>query len=172
VHSVTTGLEMATAFAAQFESDPASFGLDVRLLLQAAHSLRATDYVHAQRLRRRISKHFFTALETVDVIATPTTARTAPPVPQDARATGEANFDTFDALTRFVTAANLTGLPAVSIPAGRDSAALPIGLQLISGPWREDLLLRIAMAAVRQVERRAPRINFSLLDRKRALAAI
>ena len=40
--------------------------------------------------------------------------------------------------------ANLTGLPAISIPCGFSSAGLPIGLQLTTKPFTEDLLLRIA----------------------------
>lgn len=39
---------------------------------------------------------------------------------------------------------SLVGLPSISIPFWAPGAALPIGLQLVAPPWREDLLLRIA----------------------------
>ena len=40
--------------------------------------------------------------------------------------------------------ANLAGVPAISIPCGFSGAGLPIGLQLTTKPFTEDLLLRIA----------------------------
>jgi len=40
-------------------------------------------------------------------------------------------------------AANLTGLPAISVPCGR-ADGLPVGMQLIAPKFREDVLLDIA----------------------------
>ena len=115
-------------------------------------------------MRRRICSHFAAALAEVDVIATPSTGMTAPPIAADALATGESDFCLLDRMSRFVTAANLTGHPAISIPAGYSAQGLPVGLQLIGRPWREDVLLQIADVADRLIERRPPRINFRLLD--------
>lgn len=39
---------------------------------------------------------------------------------------------------------NVTGQPAISVPAGRTSTGLPVGLQLVARPGREDLLLAVA----------------------------
>ena len=119
-------------------------------------------HVHAQRLRKRICSNFATALKTVDVIATPTTAGTAPLVPPNALGTGESDLVTLDRMTRFVTASNLTGLPAISFPAGYDSQGLPIGIQMIGRAWGEGLLLRLAAMAEPLVERRLPRMHFKL----------
>jgi amidase len=47
---------------------------------------------------------------------------------------------------RLPTFANLTGLPALVAPAGRDEAGLPIGVQLIGPRWSELRLLEIAGA--------------------------
>ena len=44
----------------------------------------------------------------------------------------------------FTVSANLTGLPALSIPAGLTSQKLPIGLQLIGRAFNEDVLLNLA----------------------------
>ncbi|RVX10350.1 Fatty acid amide hydrolase [Vitis vinifera] len=49
-------------------------------------------------------------------------------------------------LMRFVVAANLLGLPAISVPVGYDKQGLPIGLQLIGRPWGEASILRLASA--------------------------
>lgn len=166
VHFVTAAVEWAEAFERQYKTDRSAFGGDVRLMLLLARSLEPADYVHAQRLRRRICSHFATALTTVDVIATPTTAMVAPLVPVDALVSGESNLVTLDRMTRFVLAANLTGLPAISIPAGYDTQGLPIGLQLIGRAWSEALLLHVASVSEQFVTKRSPRRQFQLLDVK------
>jgi aspartyl-tRNA(Asn)/glutamyl-tRNA(Gln) amidotransferase subunit A len=64
---------------------------------------------------------------------------------------------------RFSTPPNLTGHPAISIPAGYDSGGLPVGLQAIGRYWHEHTLLRLAHAAERAVKRRVPGIDYRLL---------
>jgi aspartyl-tRNA(Asn)/glutamyl-tRNA(Gln) amidotransferase subunit A len=49
-------------------------------------------------------------------------------------------------LTRFTAPFNLTGLPAISIPAGFNSEGLPVGLQIVTQAWAEKKLLRVAHA--------------------------
>jgi aspartyl-tRNA(Asn)/glutamyl-tRNA(Gln) amidotransferase subunit A len=49
-----------------------------------------------------------------------------------------------DALCRFTFLGNLTGLPAASVPVGRDSRGLPMGLQLIGDAWDEATVLAAA----------------------------
>ena len=161
-HLVTVAVEWAAAFGNPHRRHRRFFGHDVRLVLALANTLRPNDYVHAQRLRRRIHANFTEVLKEVDVIATPTTAITAPSLRPDALASGESDFTTLDLLSRFVTAANLTGHPAISFPAGYDGQGLPIGLQLIGRRWREDVLLRAAAAAEMIVDRRRPRVWFDL----------
>jgi Asp-tRNA(Asn)/Glu-tRNA(Gln) amidotransferase A subunit family amidase len=164
VHQVTAACEWAAAFDRQYAADRRAFGLDVRLTLLLARSLRPTDYVHAQRLRRRICDGMARVLEGVDVIATPTTPCTAPALRRGAVAQGESDLSLLDRLSRFVIVANVTGLPAISVPAGYDGEGLPIGLQLIGRAWREDVLLRLAGAAEQFVPRRTPRVACSVYD--------
>ncbi len=45
----------------------------------------------------------------------------------------------------FTSLFNVTGQPAISVPVHYDDAAgLPVGVQLVAAPWREDLLLQVA----------------------------
>ena len=44
----------------------------------------------------------------------------------------------------YTIAVNLAGLPAISVPCGKDSAGLPIGLQLIGNRCQEKTILRAA----------------------------
>ena len=46
----------------------------------------------------------------------------------------------------FTVSANLSGLPAISVPSGRDADGLPIGLQLTAAAFAETTLLRVAAA--------------------------
>ena len=46
----------------------------------------------------------------------------------------------------FLTPFNLTGWPCAVVPAGAASDGLPVGVQIVAGPWREDVVLRAAKA--------------------------
>lgn len=96
-------------------------------------------YKKAKQLQKRISNEFSTAFSDVDVIATPT-------VPSTAFKIGE---NTDDPLKMYATdvctvTINIAGLPAISIPCGKDSLGLPIGLQLIGNKFSEQTLLNTA----------------------------
>ncbi|CAL5438346.1 unnamed protein product [Camellia sinensis] len=119
---------------------------DTRTNLALFRSFSASDYVAAQRLRRRLMYHHMEIFKKVDVIVTPTTGMTAPVIPPKALESGESNLQVSGNLMRFVLAANLLGLPAISVPVGYDKQGLPIGLQLIGRPWAEASILRLAAA--------------------------
>jgi Asp-tRNA(Asn)/Glu-tRNA(Gln) amidotransferase A subunit family amidase len=106
-------------------------------------------------------------LESVDAIATPTTGCCAPAIADDALETGESNLEMTGTIMRFAPAANLTGLPAISVPAGYDDAGLPIGLHLMGRAWEEHLLLRLAGVVEASVERRAPQVHYRYLGAPR-----
>ncbi|MSP23775.1 MAG: amidase [Myxococcales bacterium] len=162
-HLISIVTEMATAHLLYDRAHRGEYGLDVRLNLALARHLRGFDYVHAQRHRARVTQHFARALAGVDAIVTPTTGRTAPPLPEDALATGETNLPVVGQIIRFAAAANLTGLPAISVPCGYDDAGLPIGVQLMGRAWEEHRLLHFAALIERRHERTAPAVRFRYL---------
>ena len=69
---------------------------------------------------------------------------------------GESDLTTTVEIMRFATVGNLTGLPAISFPAGYTAKGLPIGMQAMGRAWQEALLLRLALAAEQIVEKKAP----------------
>jgi amidase len=98
-----------------------------------------------QRLSRRIVEAFVTSF---DLLVTPTMACLPPPV--GSRRTGTAD-DPLTPLLKsypmavFTSLFNVTGQPAISVPIYHDDATgLPVGVQIVAAPWREDLLLQIA----------------------------
>jgi len=155
-HMVTIVSEMLTSMTPQLNKDRRVFGHDVRLNLALARRLTNGDYVKAQRMRPRFYAGFQRAFEQADIIVTPTTACTAPEIQADALKTGDSNLPLLDRIMRFSPAANLTGLPGLSVPVGYDSSGLPIGLQIMGPAWSESRLLGVGLAVEKAVERRAP----------------
>jgi Asp-tRNA(Asn)/Glu-tRNA(Gln) amidotransferase A subunit family amidase len=164
-HLVTIIAEMATAHVELYRKHRNEYAHDTRLNLAIARALLGLDVIHASRIRTRISRNFADVLRRVDVIATPTTGCTAPPIAQDSLATGESNLTITDQIMRFAPVGNLAGLPALTLPVGYDADGLPIGLQLMGRAWDEALLLRIGLALEPRIERRTPRVHTRLLDR-------
>jgi Asp-tRNA(Asn)/Glu-tRNA(Gln) amidotransferase A subunit family amidase len=108
-------------------------------------------------------RHFKNAFRQVDMILTPAAGIVAPEIRKGALPGGESDLTTTIAIMRFSTAANMTGLPAISFPAGYTRKGLPIGLQVIGRAWDEVNLLRMALTAEQVVERRAPQLYYPLL---------
>ncbi len=101
-------------------------------------------YNKAQLLRRSIVVEFAKVFTGCDVLLTPTVPVTA--LRFGADMTPVEMYQT-DILT---CSANIAGLPAVSVPCGFDEKGLPIGLQLIGGKFREDIILNTALAFERE----------------------
>ncbi len=120
-----------------------AFGDEVkRRILVGTYALSAgyydAYYRKAQQLRRLIQQDFVTAFADVDLVLSPTTPTTAFEIGQK----------TADPVTMYLsdiytTAANLAGLPAMSVPAGFIDG-LPVGMQLIGRYFDEARLLNVA----------------------------
>jgi Asp-tRNA(Asn)/Glu-tRNA(Gln) amidotransferase A subunit family amidase len=163
VHLITIVSEMASAHAAHYRQHRRHYGADTRLNLALAYRITNTDYIQAQRHRLRLRSHFAKVFETVDVIVTPTTGRTAPEISKKALSSGESNLALTDQIMRFAPAANLIGLPALSVPTGYDHDTLPVGLQIMGRPWEEHLLLRLGGVVDGKVRRTKPRLYRSVI---------
>ena len=96
-------------------------------------------YIKAQKIRSIIKNDFDNVFKNVDAIFTPATPNTAFPI----------NREEIDPVQNylndiFTVPANLAGLPAISIPFGLDNSGLPIGMQLITNSFEEQMLLNIS----------------------------
>jgi amidase len=99
----------------------------------------------AQRFSRQIVESFLTCF---DLLVTPTMACLPPPV---GFWRAGADRDPLKALVNvypmgvFTSLFNVTGQPAISVPIHHDDATgLPVGIQIVAAPWREDLLLQVS----------------------------
>ena len=94
-------------------------------------------YRRADAARAVLRARYAEALRSFDILLSPVTADTAPLL-GSSLSDPAAMYET-DAYT---VAANLTGLPALSVPCGFDRQGMPIGMQLLAAPFAEPLLLR------------------------------
>jgi len=126
------------------------FGPEVkRRIMIGAYALSSgyydAYYIKAQKMRRLISDDFTKAYQQVDVIMGPTTPTTAFKL-------GEKSDPVSMYLSDIYTiAANLAGLPGISIPAGF-SNNMPVGLQIIGNYFEESKLLNVAYQYQQQTE--------------------
>ncbi len=143
-------LAEASAVMEPFRERRELFGPDVLTLLDQGRLLPATDYVNAQRLRRRMQREFNQIWTEVDCLLTPTTPNTAPRIGQTTVRFGGHEEDVRLATTRLLRGINALGLPALSMPCGLSAngnhAGLPIGLQIAAPAFQEALILRVAAA--------------------------
>ncbi len=122
----------------------AGFGAEVqRRIIIGTYCLSAgyydAYYGKASQVRTLIAADFKSAFDACDVIACPV-------APTPAFRIGEKNDDplTMYLSDIFTISANLAGIPALSVPCGFSGAGLPIGLQLMSRHFNEEMLLRVA----------------------------
>lgn len=136
--AMDTDLSALAALAASVPVSP-----DIRELL--ARSWTPAGFGAARVARRRLYDvlHGFFAAG-VDVLVTPSTATTAFPVGLRHPPDGFGGIVDGRQWSPFAFLANLTGQPAVSLPAGRTRAGLPVGIQLLGPRFSEPVLLEVA----------------------------
>jgi amidase len=120
------------------------FEPETQSLMDAASKLGAVDYVRATAGLRDVSRRIVAFFESYDLLLTPTLAQ--PPVPISALDDDDpwVQFANAGRFTPFTQVANITGLPAVSLPLSWSKANLPIGVQLIGRPAAEATLIRVS----------------------------
>jgi aspartyl-tRNA(Asn)/glutamyl-tRNA(Gln) amidotransferase subunit A len=96
-------------------------------------------YLRALKVRTLIKQDFDKAFEKYDCIITSTS-------PTPAFKIGERVEDPLRMYLSdiFTISANLAGIPAISIPCGFTEGGLPIGLQILTRPFDEEMLFRVA----------------------------
>jgi aspartyl-tRNA(Asn)/glutamyl-tRNA(Gln) amidotransferase subunit A len=101
----------------------------------------AIDYVDAMRMRAPMKRDFATLFERVDVIAAPTFATVALPIgmPFDKAYPGTSD-------TSLISACNLVGIPAISVPSGTGLHDLPTGFMLVAPAMEEARLAALGIA--------------------------
>jgi aspartyl-tRNA(Asn)/glutamyl-tRNA(Gln) amidotransferase subunit A len=120
------------------------FGLETkRRIMLGTYSLSSgyydAYYLKGLKVRTLIKQDFDEAFKKCDAILTPTAPTTAFKI-------GEKSSDPVSMYLSdiFTISANLSGIPAISLPCGFSKEGLPIGLQILAKPFAEQMLFRIA----------------------------
>lgn len=98
-------------------------------------------YLKALKVKALIKKAFDDAFSKYDLIIGPVAPTTAPKLGSSLQDPMKMYLSDI-----YTISANLSGLPAMSIPCGRDSKGLPIGMQLIGDCFKEKNIIRAAYA--------------------------
>jgi len=119
---------------------------------------RAALAVRAQRFRRWYRAEVLKLFEHVDAIIAPATPCTAPAIGQKTFVLDGVELPVRPNIGIYTQPISFIGLPVVAVPVPLNP--MPIAVQVIAPPWREDIALRIAYALEQAGVCVAPRPSF------------
>jgi aspartyl-tRNA(Asn)/glutamyl-tRNA(Gln) amidotransferase subunit A len=134
---VTLLCELAAAIG-QHSDRAQDYGADVWALIEQGRRFSAVDYLNTQATRAELARDFAALWADLDCLMMPTTPITAFAI--------DAKEEMRPETTRLTRPFNLLGWPALSLPCGISSEGLPVGVQLVAAPGREDVLFQAAAA--------------------------
>ncbi len=140
---VITAAEGASLHAERLRTRPQDFDPAVRDRLIAGLAIPAAWVAGAQRFRRYFHARMLKLFEEVDVILAPATPCRAPKLGQATMVLDGVELAVRPNLGIYTQPISFIGLPVAAVPVWLDGG-LPIGVQVIAPPWREDLALRVA----------------------------
>ena len=161
--------DLFDTFIAVWQVGPALHGVGEELmtplnrgLVESARASTAIDYGRAVAWLQALARRIVALWDELDVLLTPTLALTPVPIGWQESADGAIEQLLRNTeFTPFTAVANLTGLPAMSVPLHWNDEDIPIGVQAIGPPAGEELLLRLAaqLEAARPWAHRRPPVS-------------
>jgi Asp-tRNA(Asn)/Glu-tRNA(Gln) amidotransferase A subunit family amidase len=130
-HRTVMAVEAAAIHEGRLRSVPHDYDPNIRALLEEGLACPAPEYVRCKDAQRQLREEMLPCFTDIDALLTPATTGPAP----DAATTGDPLFN---------SPWSYTGLPTVCFPAGRSREGLPLGIQVVGAPWRENGLLTVA----------------------------
>ncbi|WP_458098159.1 AtzE family amidohydrolase [Roseomonas sp. WA12] len=140
---VITAAEGAALHLERLRTRPADFDPATRDRLIAGAAIPAAWVERAQRFRRWYRARVLDLFGTVDIVLAPCTPCRAPALRQTTMVMEGATVPLRPNIGVFTQPISFIGLPVCAVPVWLDSG-LPLGVQVIAAPWREDLALRAA----------------------------
>ena len=146
VRQTIVDAELIEVHQERFAAHPEGYGEDVRARLERASRVTLDEYVRARRealLLRRAMVKLFRPVEGILLPGFPVVA-----APVD---TTMANLNGKEVPYAFLGSPlagphTMTGFPAMVVPTGFSPEGLPVSLQIVSSPWEEGRIFRIANA--------------------------
>ena len=144
---------MAAPLAAAVDARLAELGRELadddlepftRVMADVGRSATATEVVGALEDVERAAHAVGPFFDTFDVWVSPTLGAPTPPLGHLDTSDLQAMFTRASVFSSMTSVSNVTGQPAISLPLARDAEGMPLGVQLVAGYGREDLLIRLA----------------------------
>ena len=140
---VITAVESAQLHLPNLKKRAADFEPLIRDRMLANALIPAAWYMQAQRVRRSYYRKVMRLFESVDVILAPATPRPAKKIGEETMTIRGKEMPARPNIGLLTQPISCIGLPVICAPAG-EVGGLPVGLQIIAAPWREDLCFRVA----------------------------
>ena len=139
-----TNVESSRLHLNRLRTRPQDFDSDTRDRFLAGAMLPATWYTRALQVRQWYKAHALALFEHCDVLIAPATPCVAPKMGEKNLVIQGQNHALRPNLGYFTQPISAIGLPSVVVPTKDEPSGLPIGVQIVAAPWREDLCLRVA----------------------------
>src|SRR5262249_28661364 len=140
---IVTSVEGAELHLPALSARAAEFDPKTRARFLAGALVPGAWYAHAQRFRRWYCRALAALLRTIDSVLRPVTPYRAFPMGQAFIEVGGQKLPAAGHLGVYTQPLSFAGLPIVAAPIA-GSGPLPLGVQVVAAPWREDLALRVA----------------------------
>ncbi len=152
---IITNAESSAFHLERLRTRAGDFDPDTRDRFLAGALLPASWYVQAQRVRRWHHDQAMALFQEVDILLAPATPCSAPLVGQKTMVLDGVELPVRPHMGLFTQPISCIGLPVCAVPMALPGA-MPIGVQVIAAPWREDHCLRVAAELERRGVARAP----------------
>jgi aspartyl-tRNA(Asn)/glutamyl-tRNA(Gln) amidotransferase subunit A len=136
--------EASAYHAPMLDRHPELYTPPVRQRLEMGRYVLAEDYARARAGAEALRRDVDEALEEVDALVLPTVPITAQPIGSATLALAGQAYPVRALMLRLTQLFDVTGHPAISLPCGRSSDNLPVGLQLVGRRGQTPRLLTLA----------------------------
>lgn len=141
---VITTAESSALHLGRIQTRPADFDPDTRDRFISGAMVPAAWVQHAQRFRSWYREKVLSLFGGVDLLIAPATPFPALPSGTKTITLAGEELPARPNIGLFTQPISFIGLPVVTVPVWLDGLKLPLGVQLIAPPWREDLALKVA----------------------------
>lgn len=141
---IMTCAEGAELHFSQIQSRPQDYDPDTRDRFIAGTMIPAVWLQRAHKVRHYFRDKFIEIFKTTDVLIAPTTPCLAPELGQKTLPFNGQTLPLRPNIGIYTQPISFIGLPVVNVPVWLPESELPIGIQIITAPWREDIALRVA----------------------------
>lgn len=155
IAELANAVAMAEAGTVHFDwmrERPEDYGPQIRMRLSQSLAIPAPIYLRALQMRSVMLREFLeTTFAGIDVLIAPTMPFIPPLSSEVDVGTSPTMNAVVSAMTAFTRPFSYLGLPVVTVPVSMSAGGLPIALQVVARPWREDLAASVALRLERAV---------------------